>query len=349
MQQIEGKEDTGATQTNPNLPNNRTIMKSVMMYAFSFCLLIAILAAFDFLFGFYVRPTFDSEVDHSLYEGHELTSDRVVTQTYHFKSGTHTASYTLTKDRYRHTPVPNRETRDRFIALLGCSLIFGTTVEDDETIPAYIGKHQNRYMPYNYGKPGRALQHAYYHLLKSDLSKEIREKEGIAVYMYMGFHFRRIIGGMPSSNISDSLCITLEDGKLAPYDSFREYAPWRWFAYDLLSRTNTPWFLNITFPLNAPQPEHWDLIAALFIESARLFHGHYPNNPFIIAFSADPYDMEEINRRIRTAGAPIESIDLNALIYAKDIEIKLFPDGHRLPETNEEIAKILIEALSLND
>ncbi len=315
----------------------------------SLCLFVGIMASVDYILGFYTKPQFDSEIDQSLYDGFELVADKTITQTFRAANWRHTAQYTLTKDRLRFTPVSNPEDRDRFFAMFGCSFVFGTTVNDDETIPAYIGRNQTRYMPYNFGKPGMGVQSAYRHLLTHDLREELREDNGILAYLYLSFHFRRTIGGVPSpGNTADAPCIILEDGALTMKGSFREASPWRWFVYETLRKLNTPWFFNYTFPLNAPQPEHWDLIAALFVESARLFYDAYPDGRFVVVFWSDPLDMTEISRRTAASDVSIETVDLGRMIQEQGATIKTFPDGHNTPQSNNTLSSLLIDALSMH-
>lgn len=317
-----------------------------LCFAFTLFLLIMILG--DYVLGLYTAPHFTTTIDSPLYEGHLLASQKVVTQIFNFENGTHTVRYTLTEGRYRYTPVENPELRDKFIAFFGCSLIFGTAVEDNQTIPAYIGKYKKDYMPYNFGKPGGALQHTYHQLIHQDLSEQIKEKKGVFIYLYPDFHFRRIIGGIPSPLMTvDSLCVMLENGSLVEKGTFRDVMPFRWYFYELLRHTNTLWYLNITFPLNAPQPEHWDLIASLFAKSATITKEKFPESKFIIAFWNASRDESEIMARIHTQGIPIECFDLDNAITKSGITLHRFPDGHFFPETNEALAKIILECISL--
>lgn len=314
----------------------------------SFLLFLTMMTAGDYILGLFTQPDFTTTVDSPLYENHLLASNQVITQTFDFKTGIHKVQYTLTKGRYRYTPVENPELRNEFIAFFGCSLIFGTAVKDSETIPAYAGKYKIDCMPYNFGKPGGALQHTYHHLIHQDIGNEIKQKKGLFLYLYPDFHFRRIIGGIPSPlKTVDSLCIKMENGNLVEKGTFRDVMPCRWYFYELLRHTNTLWYLNIDFPLNAPQPEHWDLIATLFAKSADAALKRFPDSRFLIAFWNAPRDKSEIMERLFTMNAPVTCFDLGEAITKSGIALHRLPDGHFLPETNEAIAKIILENISI--
>jgi len=325
-------------------PKTKSFLLSLFLSILFFFVLIAI---GDYILGLFTKPNFTTTVDSPLYEGHLLASDKVVTQTFNFESGTHVVHYTLTKGRYRYTPVEHPELRDKFIALFGCSFVFGTTVEDNQTIPAYIGKNKTDCMPYNFGKPGGALQHTYYHLIHLNIGDEIKQQKGLFIYLYGDFHFRRIIGGIPSPEITaDSLFIKLEKGNLLEKGTFREAMPWRWRFYELLRYTSIPWALNISFPLNAPQPEHWDLIVALFVKSAEVALNNFPDSRFIIAFWNAPNDKIEIMRRIYSLNTSIKCIDLDEALSGNTTALNRFPDRHFYPESNELIAKSILKCIS---
>ena len=322
-------------------------LKSILYsWGLSFLVLMLIVVIIEFSLGFWTRQPFTSSLDKRLYEGNDLTADIIATQTFNFGDDTHTATYTLTKDRYRYTPVSNPLLRDKFIALFGCSFIFGTTVNDNEPIPAYIGETKTDYMPYNFGKPGLALQHAYSHLLHRNLKQEIAQEQGVLVYLYMGFQVRRIIGGVHSpSHIADATYIALETGQLIDKGTFREHSPWGWSFYDWLHNRKLYKRFGSILPINTLQPRHWDLVATLFVESANLFHASFPDSRFVIAFWAEPSDMAEITSRIRAKAAPIEIIDLQQLIETQGVVLTYFPDSHLRPESNRKVAEILVDSL----
>ncbi|OQY36439.1 MAG: hypothetical protein B6243_03195 [Anaerolineaceae bacterium 4572_5.2] len=60
------------------------------------------------------------------------------------------------------------ETRNQFILFFGGSFIFGEGLNDDETLPAHVGRLAPRYRPYNYGLSGygpqQMLANTYFHI-----------------------------------------------------------------------------------------------------------------------------------------------------------------------------------------
>lgn len=74
---------------------------------------------------------------------------------------------------------------------MGCSYIFGTTVEDNQTIPFYVAERNKTIMPYNFGKPEGALQHIWYHLQNTNIKKDVRPRiKGHISLSLSGFSFK---------------------------------------------------------------------------------------------------------------------------------------------------------------
>ncbi|NLN92989.1 MAG: hypothetical protein GX130_06770 [Candidatus Hydrogenedens sp.] len=326
----------------------KRLFKALPPIFISLILTLFLVALIDIALGFISRTEFTTSVDSPIYDGFLLASDKTITQTFKFPEGIHEVKYTLTPRRYRYTPVDHPDERSSFVAFMGCSLIFGTTVNDDETIPFHAAKHNNKIMPYNFGKPGGALQLAWYHLQQTDFEHDLHQDNGVFLYLWADFHLRRTIGGIPSpENTVDSLCVQLEDSRIVARGSFRDEMPGRWCLYSFLRRTHIPWHLGLTFPLSSPNSEDWDLIATLFQEMERKTKSSFPESRFVIIFFNAPLGEKEIPQRLQNTDGAIEYLDLNLLMEKNNVSLKHFPDKHFYPETNKTLAELIIDALEI--
>lgn len=253
--------------------------------------------------------------------------------------------YTMDQFRRRVTAA-DKKGRDKFIAIFGCSYVFGWAVNDNETLPSRIAAHCREYVPYNYGIPGVATQHMYYHLLNGNMRDEIPEENGILIYFYAPFQNNRIIGGMPDFNvyIHKFPCYEIEEGSLVYKGSFREAHPWRSLVYDTLFKCNTMKAFNFYLPLHY-SGKHWDTIAAQIVESKSLFQEQFPGCPMVVLLFDTRDKWNELEKRL--VANDIVTVELYHLVQ-KDFWLrKMYPDGHPKPELYELMAKGIANELKL--
>ena len=106
------------------------------------------------------------------------------------------ATYTTDAYHRRVTPIAHPEQRHNFLLFFGCSMTFGLGVYDDETMPFYVAQYASHYRPYNYGVAGYGPHHMLAQLQRGNLTKEIHEPHGIAVYTFIDDHINRVLGAM---------------------------------------------------------------------------------------------------------------------------------------------------------
>lgn len=93
----------------------------------------------------------------------------------------------------RVTPQTDIEMRSKHFLVFGCSMAFGTGVEDYESIAAFLAQELKQYYFYNYAIGGWGPNHTLYDLLKRPLSKEVPQKDGMAIFLLYPFHLFRAI------------------------------------------------------------------------------------------------------------------------------------------------------------
>lgn len=295
----------------------------------------------------YVKTQPKSVLKYHPVLGYQINDDGVYETAYHFSDG---APPIITKSTLvggmRHTPVPENH-RDKFAVFFGDSFTFGVGVNDDDTLPYYFGQVAPEYHPYNYGVPGGAVQNMYYKLSTEDLTGQIKEPSGIAVYWYFGFHTNRVVGGMPGFNkwADTTACFEVENNILVHKGNFRQAHPWRSVLYDLLYLSNTCRYIGFYLPI-AHTEKHYDTAAFMLSESARLFKEQFPRSEFIVLFwnGRVPYlpVMERLNAQgIRTM---LARDFLDGIENPQELPATM-PDGHLLGQDYKRIAEGLIGRL----
>ena len=86
---------------------------------------------------------------------------------------------------------PSIDSNDKKYALfLGCSITFGSGISDNETLPFYFDSLSN-YKSYNYGVGSYGTQQVTATLEKKNLRADLKEKNGIGLYVFIDDHIRR--------------------------------------------------------------------------------------------------------------------------------------------------------------
>lgn len=106
--------------------------------------------------------------------------------------------YTIDKNGLRYTPSSN-EGSNQCLLFLGCSYTFGNGLNDNETLPYFVGeKTHHKYKIYNFAYPGYGPQQMLSAIENGIVDQKIKNcKSTIAIYSGMPDHVRRIAGKKP--------------------------------------------------------------------------------------------------------------------------------------------------------
>ncbi len=246
----------------------------------------------------------------------------------------------------RYTPVQNNN-REKFALFFGDSFVFGVGVNDDETLPYYFGRQAPEYRPYNYGVPGGSVQNMYYKLASEDLTEQVGESSGIAIYWFFGFHTNRVIGGMPGFNkwADKTACYEIENNHLEYKGNFREAHPYRAIVYDLLHFSNTCRYAKFNLPL-VLRPKHFELTVFMLMDSIRRFKSQFPDGEFIIMFWDDRVPYLPVKERVEAQG--IRTLLVREFFNGIDNPVELpelLPDGHLVGRDYKCVAEGLLARL----
>ncbi len=89
--------------------------------------------------------------------------------------------------RNRHL---NDSNDNKYALFLGCSVTFGSGLSDNKTLPFYFDSCSN-YKSYNYGVGGYGTQQVTAMLEKKNIRNEIKEKNGVGLYVFIDDHIIR--------------------------------------------------------------------------------------------------------------------------------------------------------------
>ncbi|MDD5455184.1 MAG: hypothetical protein PHW62_06795, partial [Candidatus Ratteibacteria bacterium] len=127
-----------------------------------------------------------------------------------YKSGKIIYDVTYTTDGYGRRITKQKSKADSYVIYFGDSLIFGEGLDDEETLPYYFST-LTKSSVYNYGCSGYGPNMMLAQLSEKDLSSEIKEKKGIAVYLFIDNHIRRAIGDIYIDDRAPFFCLNKKD------------------------------------------------------------------------------------------------------------------------------------------
>jgi uncharacterized membrane protein YobD (UPF0266 family) len=257
--------------------------------------------------------------------------------------------YSTDKYSRRITPMNDTQNRKNFILFFGGSFAFGEGVNDDETMPFYASYFARQYKSYNYGVPGYGPQGMLAILQDRDITKEIPEKNGLLIYLFIDHHINRAIGDMYVYNAW---------GKRMPYyiidsnntiqrqGNFKSNRLITSSIYALFGKSQIVKYFHVNLPNNI-NDNHIILSSKIIEESRNIFRNKFHSDEFYVLF----YPGKKIHKRMipYLERARIRYLDYSNLANLKESEFSIKGDGHPTPKANLIIAKKLLDDIGILD
>jgi len=192
--------------------------------------------------------------------------------------------YSIDSYSRRVTPVTNPESRNKFLLFFGCSFMYGEGVQDNETIPYYAAAEAEQYTPYNYAFHGHGPAQMLAEMESMTLSQEIREKEGILIYLFIDYHIHRTIGSMRIVGSSQSprpYYILNREGEIVRKGNFTTGRPLLTQFYKIMAKSQFLKLLGIDLPRWVTD-KHVYLTARVIQQAYRLYKQQFPKGEFYV-------------------------------------------------------------------
>jgi len=200
----------------------------------------------------------------------------------------YTANYHTDAQSRRITPIKHEEQRDFFAAFFGCSVTFGTGVEDGETLPAQLGTYSDAYRPLNYGFPGYGLQQVWLQLTDKSFVETLPTGKGAVIYTYIDDHLNRLLG-TPAVLTGWNYALpwlTEENGQVRHTGTFRDRDLLRYYVCRYLGRMHVYRFLEnhlaAAHPVQIPGTAAMDFAARVIQDAADKLHAVRPETRFCL-------------------------------------------------------------------
>lgn len=259
--------------------------------------------------------------------------------------------YTVDSLNRRVVPSYNAS-KSKYAAFFGCSICYGLGLKDDQTIPYYVQQNTNNYNSYNFSYTGWGCHHMLARMEHKDLSKEVREKEGVGIYIFLWSHIRRAIGDM---RIYTGWGHTmpyyyLDDGEIKRDGNFKSGRPFLSKLYELLNRSFIVQYFELNFPFSTNET-HMNLAAEIIKKAKATYIKQFGNDNFYVVIHPSVWTefTDDNNKKFK---AILKEKGINVLDYSKRIPLDndhiIVGDGHPNELSNQKFAKMLVEDLKLN-
>ncbi len=260
----------------------------------------------------------------------------------------YSARYSTDEYSRRVIPLTDESERSKFLIFFGCSFTFGAGLNDDQTMPYFVGQRARCYEPYNYAYSGYGPQHMLVRLQDSGFSGEIKQKNGIMIYSPA--HVSRAIGSYKVSTAwgrNFPYFYLDRHGDLRREGDFQSGRPVRSQIYELLSKIK---FIDIflrryDIPHNFSEND-LDTTAKIIERSFELFNRAFPDSSvyFMLLPGVDDSD-QEVARRLKDLG--IQILDFSDRKEFSNEGYVIPKDGHPTALWNKELADLIVDKLGI--
>lgn len=225
--------------------------------------------------------------------------------------------YSIDAHSLRITPDHDSAKKD-FALFFGCSIAFGLGLEDNETLPYQFQELSGKYNSYNYAYEGYGTNHMLARLEFQDLSQQVTENDGIAIYIFFWDHIYRAIGSMDRycEWLFNAPYYTYEDEELVRKKMFKDGRYFLSKTYEYIHQTSIVKQFGINFPYQLTS-DHFDLVTEMILKSKDNYASQFGNDNFYVALcpSYITYTKDEMDQfKLHLDKKNITSIDLNDFI-----------------------------------
>jgi hypothetical protein len=249
----------------------------------------------------------------------------------------------------RITPVEPGGRRSKVALFFGCSMMFGWGLGDRQTLPYYVGKLAGDYQPYNYSLIGWGPAQMLDLVRTRDLTREIPQKEGIAVFLFIDDHIARVIGashvaGRWESDLSRY--VSGRNGNLVREGSFATGAPLKTLFYWLFDQSNVAHYFEITLPRHYSDKDY-RLVAEIFARSGKILEEEFKLQGFYVILSVySKESREKLIAELQRLG--VKYLDFSTLYDEEDIRYRVWrSDWHTSARANRVMAAELVKELGI--
>jgi hypothetical protein len=259
--------------------------------------------------------------------------------------------YSLDERGARVTPDTPTSMTCKDVVFFGCSVTFGTGVNDDETLPNFVARRTPKLNVSNFGIGGYGPAHMLRAIETEGVMDHFCGCDSHVIYVYIPHHVRRVIGGMRTSigfGRNFPLYKLLADGELEYRGTMESGRPFLHPLYTVLVRESVLKHFEIDLPVRITR-RHLELTAAIIAESRDAWFARNPHSEFTVVIYPEPLwaetPAEEIVPLLTDKG--IRVLDYSNR-FEGDSSMWIPHDLHPTAQAHDRVAQWIVEDLGLN-
>ena len=252
-------------------------------------------------------------------------------------------TYSLDESGRRVTPGVHSTSSDSYVMFFGGSFTFGEGLENDETMPAWLGHYSSSLTPYNYGHPGYGPQHVLTLLQSNDIREQVPESNGILIYPLISAHVQRAIGSMivySTWGYSMPHYYLGTDGSLQRDGNFTTGRPLRSMFYSLLGKSQLFKYLGLDLPFNADEQDY-RLTAAIIGAAKSAYMEKFGNDNFYVLIWPGATNGKQLIPYLEKQG--VRYLDYYSRINFGEQKYQIQGDGHPSSSAQQALAQLIVE------
>jgi hypothetical protein len=255
--------------------------------------------------------------------------------------------YTIDEFNRRLTPVAGREQRDQYILFMGCSFTYGEGVQDNETLTFHVGRLTAKYMPYNYAFHGLGPFDLLAKLENHDLRSQVREKDGLLVYLFIDDHVQRVTGAMSVLKWKKNGIYYAIDhqGRLVRQGSFSTGRPFLTSLYKILLKSRILRRFNVDIP--KVRVSHIELTTKAIEAMKNEYQKKFGSEKFYVFIKSESWIGQQLAERLDVRG--IKNFNIQSIFNGGDRALYRLSedDGHPSALAQRMMAEKIVQDLQL--
>jgi len=233
--------------------------------------------------------------------------------------------------------------RDRYALFFGCSFTYGDAVADNETIPYYFQKDNTAFQAYNYGFFGYSPRHMLARLQHQNVTTQVAQKQGFAVYTYIEDHVNRAIPSAGWIGMYDGYFPNVDESSMQTNGVYRFVHPLKYRLGMMVFKSKVRQHFAMDFPF-AYRPKDYELTANLIKKSQEEYKKQFKNDDFYVVLYPDALKKDSpMLGLLKERG--IKVIDFRNLFPYPSKKYQLQHDGHPNPEAHRRLMEELSKEL----
>jgi hypothetical protein len=260
--------------------------------------------------------------------------------------------YTIDKDHRRKTFADSDNIRN-ILLCFGDSFMFGEGLQDNETLPYFLGQFAAKHGAYNLSFIGYGPQQMLAQFDRNLIPENLANSHCISLYGFLGEprigHVDRAIGSFHTYDWTRHFpCYELDSsGNLCNNGDFKNMHPIRSAMFSLLQKSVALKRLRFNYPLYLRQGD-FTLVGEMLKKAQQAHEKLFSNKDFYVIFYPSKYGatnervIKELNR------LEVKYLDYTDVRPFLTPEYRIVGDDHPNAIWNRELAKLIVNDLKLN-